>query len=447
MNLKKKIIEIKFLLFNLSGTIIANSLLVMVSINKNIFTNKDNGLSLSNSKKNTDELFAELFSILHSGDNFKNMNVEKDSGISKSKDSLKKDQVRESSEVSNLEIEAAKYLAETFYKEIGIIEEDNNNINEITEFVPKTLKKSDKSPNIEDITNKDSLNKDSLNKITLSRIDNEFSKNNNFELNVKVDKIQNKEIKKEKVEVDNFQIMKKIPEVKNKDIKNEKEDTTNIQSKSIRSNLIEKKQKKKNKQIFQNISSGSSELDRSITDKKITIALNNTLNIETKKQIENFSNRKIIETKDKIKIPKQVVSNSNEHKILNFMENNWEQKFSTIIKESLRSDINKIELDIKPKNLGKVRLEVMVDKDVTKIDLTAENIETANLLNENINKISDFLNEGKDNYFSHNKNSNQNFNHQKNNKDSYNHKNLIDKKEKSSIDKTNNSNHNIDVNA
>ena len=210
---------------------------------------------------------------------------------------------------------------------------------------------------------------------------------------------------------------------------------------------MKKSKKKKNKQIFQNISSGSSELDTSITDKKITIALNSTLNIETKKQTENFSNRKIIETKDKIKIPKQVVSNSNEHKILNFMENNWEQKFSTIIKESLRSDINKIELDIKPKNLGKVRLEVMVDKDVTKIDLTAENIETANLLNENINKISDFLNEGKDNYFSHNKNSNQNFNHQKNNKDSYNHKNLVDKKEKSSIDKTNNSNHNIDVNA
>ena len=45
----------------------------MVSINKNIFTNKDNGLSLSNSKKNTDELFAELFSILHSSDNLNNI--------------------------------------------------------------------------------------------------------------------------------------------------------------------------------------------------------------------------------------------------------------------------------------------------------------------------------------------------------------------------------------
>ena len=181
---------------------------------------------------------------------------------------------------------------------------------------------------------------------------------------------------------------------------------------------------------------------------KITTTLNNTLNIKTKKQTENLSSRKTIETKDKIKVPKQIVSNSHEHKILNFMENNWEQKFSTIIKESLRNNVNKIELDVKPKNLGKVRLEVKVDKDVTKIDFTTESIETANLLNENINKINDFLNEGKENYLSQNKNSNQNFNHQKNKRDTSNHKNLVDNNnEKSSIDKINNSNHNIDVNA
>ena len=415
----------------------------MVSINKNIFTNQDNGLSLSNSKKNTDELFAELFSILHSGDNLTNISVKKDSDVLKSKDCLKKDQVKESSEVSNLEIEAAKYLAETFYKEIGIVEEEENNINEITEFTPKTLKKSDKSENVKDITNKDSLNK-----ITFSRIDNEISKNNNFELNIKVDKIENKQTKNEKGEIDNFQIMKKIPEVKNKDIKNEKENATNVQSKSISSNLIEKKQKKKSKQIFQNISNANSELNTSNAEKKIIITSNNIPNIKTKKQTENLSNRKIIETNDKFKGSKQIVSNSNENKILNFMENNWEQKFSAIIKDSLKNDINKIQLDVKPKNLGKVRLEVMVDKDVTKIDLTAESIETANLLNENINKISDFLNEGKENYLSQNKNSNQNFNHQKNKRDSSNHKNLVDNnKEKSSIDKINNSNHNIDVNA
>ena len=130
------------------------------------------------------------------------------------------------------------------------------------------------------------------------------------------------------------------------------------------------------------------------------------------------------------------------------MENNWEQKFSSIIKESLKNDINKIELDVKPKNLGKVRLEIMVEKEITKIDLTTESIETANLLNENLSKISDFLNEGKGNYLSQNKHNNQNFNHQKKKRDEHNHKTLVNnKKEKSPINTINNSNHNIDVNA
>ena len=413
----------------------------MVSINKNIFMNQDNGLSLSNSKKNTDELFAELFSILQSSDNLTNTNIETESIVVKSENNLKNDLVTENTEVSKLEIEAAKYLAETFYKEIGIIEEeDNNTINKITEFIPKVSTKPGNTKNV--------LNKDSLNKLPLNKIENEFLEKTHFQVNVVVEKIQNTPLKKEKVEVDNFQIMKKIPEVKKADIKNEKENVTNVQSKNISNNLIEKKQKKKGKQIFQNISTENSELSKSNAEKKITTTPNNTLNIKTKKQTENLSSRKTIETKDKIKGPKQIVSNSNEHKILNFMENNWEQKFSTIIKESLRNNVNKIELDVKPKNLGKVRLEVKVDKDVTKIDFTTESIETANLLNENINKISDFLNEGKENYLSQNKNSNQNFNHQKNKRDSSNHKNLVDNnKEKSSIDKINNSNHNIDVNA
>ena len=403
--------------------------------------NQDNGLSLSNSKKNTDDLFAELFSILQSSDNLTTTNIETESIVGKSENNLKNDFVIENTEVSNLEIEAAKYLAETFYKEIGIIEEkDNNTINKITEFIPKVSTKP--------INTKNFPNKDSSNKLPIDKEDNEFLEKIHFQVNVVVEKLQNSHLKKEKIEVDNFPTMKKIPEVKKIDINNGKENITNVQSKNISNNLIEKKQKKKGKQLFQKTSAENSELTKSNSDKKIAISPNHSLNIKTKKQIENFSSRKIIEIKDKIKGPKQIVSNSNENKILNFMENNWEQKFSTIIKESLRNNVNKIELDVKPKNLGKVRLEVKVDKDVTKIDFTTESIETANLLNENINKITDFLNEGKENYLSQNKNSNQNFNHQKNKRDSSNHKNLVDNnKEKSSIDKTNNSNHNIDVNA
>ena len=418
----------------------------MVSINKNIFMNQDNGLSLSNSKKNTDDLFAELFSILHANNDLSNLDTQIDSNIIKPKTSLDNDIVIENSEVSDLEIEAAKYLAQTFYKEIGVIEEEDiNQIDKITEFPPKTFKKSDSSKNVANI---DPLNKLSFNKLSSNNLDDEFSKEHNFQVNVKVSKIENKHLGKEKTEVNDFQIMKKIPEVKGKEIKNEYKNVTSVQSKTISSNLIEKKQKKKNKQVFKNISISNSEISTTNNDKKISIQTNISTNISPKKNVENVNNRNINEKIDKIKVPKQTASNSSEHKILNFMENNWEQKFSSIIKESLKNDINKIELDVKPKNLGKVRLEIMVEKEITKIDLTTESIETANLLNENLSKISDFLNEGKGNYLSQNKHNNQNFNHQKKNRDEHNHKTLVNnKKEKSPINTINNSNHNIDVNA
>lgn len=403
--------------------------------------NQDNGLSLSTSKKNTDELFAELFSILHSDNDLSNLDTKIDSNIIKPKDPIDNNLVIENSEVSDLEIEAAKYLAETFYKEIGVIEEEDiNQIDKITEFPPKIFKKSDSSKNVANI--------DPLNKLSFNKLDDEFSKEHNFQVNVKVSKIENKHLSKEKTEVNDFQIMKKIPEVKGKEIKNEYKNVTSVQSKTISSNLIEKKQKKKNKQVFKNISISNSEIGTSNNNKKISIQTNTSSNISPKKNIENVNNRNVDEKIDKIKVPKQTARNSSEQKILNFMENNWEQKFSSIIKESLKNDINKIELDVKPKNLGKVKLEIMVEKEITKIDLTTESIETANLLNENLNKISDFLNEGKENYLSQNKHNSQNFNHQKKNRDDHNQKTLVNnKKEKSPINTINNSNHNIDVNA
>ena len=153
----------------------------MVSINKNIFMNQDNGLSLSNSKKNTDELFAELFSILQSSDNLTNTNIETESIVVKSENNLKNDLVTENTEVSKLEIEAAKYLAETFYKEIGIVEEeDNNTINKITEFIPKVSTKPENTKNVP--------NKDSLNKLPLNKIENEFLEKTHFQVNVVVEK-------------------------------------------------------------------------------------------------------------------------------------------------------------------------------------------------------------------------------------------------------------------
>ena len=131
------------------------------------------------------------------------------------------------------------------------------------------------------------------------------------------------------------------------------------------------------------------------------------------------------------------------------METNWEQKFSQIIKESIKNNSNKLEIDVKPKNLGKVKLEVTVKNDVTNIDFITESLETANLINEHLNRINDYLsNEKETNYLSQGKNGNENFSHQKNNNKNSDDKQLINKKEvENTKNFKNNSNHNIDVNA
>ena len=111
----------------------------MVTINKNIFSNQDNGLSLSSSKKNTDELFAELFSIVNSDQNLSNLPPDK------SKNNNKElynpgNLTLVDTKVSDIEIEAAKYLAETFYKEIGIIDDkESYQIDKISEFATKKI--------------------------------------------------------------------------------------------------------------------------------------------------------------------------------------------------------------------------------------------------------------------------------------------------------------------
>ena len=129
------------------------------------------------------------------------------------------------------------------------------------------------------------------------------------------------------------------------------------------------------------------------------------------------------------------------------MESSWGEKFSKMIKNAVSNGLNKVEIAIKPKSLGKINLDISVKDNATKIQINAENIETANLLNENLGKLNELI-EDKNGKFSNffEGNSNNNFNNQKKNKvidnsQIENRKKSIDKK------KTIISNHNIDVQA
>ena len=81
------------------------------------------------------------------------------------------------------------------------------------------------------------------------------------------------------------------------------------------------------------------------------------------------------------------------------MESSWGEKFSKMIKNAVANGLNKVEITLKPKSLGKINLDISVKDNSTKIQINAENLESANLLNENLGKLHELI-ENKNDKFS-----------------------------------------------
>ena len=133
---------------------------------------------------------------------------------------------------------------------------------------------------------------------------------------------------------------------------------------------------------------------------------------------------------------------------LDLLESSWGEKFTKILKNSIDNGIQKVEIFLKPKNLGKINLEVLLKDKQTHININTESQETANILNENLPKINDIVEE-KNNKFSllNDNNGNNHSNHQNQGK-----KNSIDssvnkKKKINEVKVVRENNRNIDVNA
>ena len=99
------------------------------------------------------------------------------------------------------------------------------------------------------------------------------------------------------------------------------------------------------------------------------------------------------------------------------MESSWGEKFSKMIKNAVVNGLNRVEITLKPKTLGKINLDISVKDNSTNIKINAENLESANLLNENLGKINELI-ESKSEKFSNffDGGSNNHFNNQKNKK-------------------------------
>jgi flagellar hook-length control protein FliK len=130
------------------------------------------------------------------------------------------------------------------------------------------------------------------------------------------------------------------------------------------------------------------------------------------------------------------------------LESSWGEKFSKMIKNAVSSGLNKVEIMLKPKNLGKLNIDISIKENSTKININAENQESANLLNENLTKINDLIenrNEKLSNSFDNN---NNNFFSDQKRQKKPNHEHTINKKKTiENSTKTSIGNHNIDVQA
>ena len=442
----------------LCGTIIAQpSIMKMVINNKIEGSNELVGIKSSEKNSEIDALFAELFALV----NLDNIDLEKTS--LQKKDTKEIDTNVYLTESNKNTINVAKSLAEVFYKELGI---DNRSIDKESKNKNTIITPENREISFKDLKNS-KLTTD-LKNISFLNVDKKTSqfktnpeKNNSLD-EQNVFKTQNFEIKIKRIEKNNFEneINKinlvdkpnKSPEINQ--LKNINTHTNENRVKSSKEADILLKEKKISKKKNE-ITIGKNNNEVEIIQNKITedtprklvnnISKNTSRNsndtsLNLKKSNENITNSR----------EKTLVNNQNFHskETLDLLESSWGEKFSKIIKNSIDRGISKLNFDLKPKNLGKISLEVTVKDSKTSIQINTENQEAANILNENLPKLTDLIEEKNAKFSLFNDSGNNNyFNQQKQKQTDGREPAVTRKKEENELKKIKMNNYSIDVNA
>ena len=167
---------------------------------------------------------------------------------------------------------------------------------------------------------------------------------------------------------------------------------------------------------------------------------------------ENFNRGNLIENT----ITKNInYNNVHDKQFLDLLESGWGEKFIKSLKQTIENGKNKIDFTIKPKNLGKLKVEVNVEDGKTNIKINSDNKTVAHILNENQIRLNELLNKENlrpENVFlsSHQNNSNGNNNNNKNKNDTF---DLMERKIKNisnkdqEINKAKKKLHKVDINA
>ena len=435
----------------------------MVSIGKKEQIQSENiSINKKNVPTNTlDGVFAELFTLA----DLKPNNVQTDINIiqnrnNKTENNLlsKEDLVVEKDEKI---LDVAKSLISIFYKDIE-------------------TKDSDISPmNFEEKSNKEEVNNKIIISQSISKSQN-LNENKNKNLNLPSNEFETEELIPDKIR-ENI-----IGKKKSKDINQDLQQSSykkkqelnfnlkdndykfsittrnkeNISGMALNKNFsdlsqrqLNKKEKKSNK-IKINVNFENKEVKNS-KELIINQLQNSNVKKSPEKSLNNVEKINIIKSStNKAPINKPELNNNTQDKqeILDLMESAWGEKFIRTIRNNINKGINKIDISLNPKNLGKLKIELEVIDDKTEIKINTENKQAANILNENHQKLSEMMD--KENLRLGNfssmlgENNGSKNNEKQNSEDSNNKKSSIKEesgiKEKENITKTKKSNHKVD---
>jgi len=444
-----------------------------MALSNNKFQPSDNLVGLKDAKQvsGIDELFAELFALVNLNEDelkvdgnpeIKNISIKtenssietENSSIETENSSIEKNIDKDNEKTLDL----TKSLAEVFFKEIGISEDIKTNqrndipVNILDKYIPNKPIIDKKNNLIEEkiknqpikvesqiIEENNSKKTTSQNLIFIVKKVNKSEKEikNNFRVN------EEYEIKKTSELTDkNTKFLKENINVNNNYKENAKEFLGQQKEKKV-----ERKKTHNSKILSQN---NENKAPTNKLDKDIPVKIINTPSKNIRQNnAESTINVKDNNNKKNQLSEKPIIQGQNFHtqKTLDLLESSWGEKFTKIIKNSIKNEISKIDISLKPRNLGKINVEIQLKDNQTLVQINAESSEAAHILNDNLSKINEIIEE-KNNKFSNlldNNNFSNNKDQQKNNSNS---EGALSKKKVSCEPKEiKNQNHNVDVNA
>lgn len=354
----------------------------------------ENSKSFDFSSEGLDNIFAELFSSV----NLSSLETESDFNDLNLASFIDKD------DQSSSEFNAAKSLISIFINDKEI--EDNlTNKNNGDNIHTKVI--NQKNDGLIPLNN-------SLEKLSKAKIDLIFPTENKKQSNIQINEL-NLNLKKKnfsdvknigkntiKLKSENFKeetlISQKIP-LKNKllEITNPKNKTSlSFEKNKLRKIFSKKLSNFKTIELETKFSENTNKINK--TDLILKNSINNVMqhngvekasgqNVTSNLQNENISK----DIKHSNFKPAAHNTNLSDQKYLDLMESGWGEKFAKNLKVSIQRGVQKLNFDLQPKNLGKLKVEISYEDGKTKIKINTDNKSVANIFNENHARLTELL--------------------------------------------------------